>query len=124
LIISVGASQLKETPQLERPWVLRRSYATVQGNDRTRKWEWVGWRTGGWESYEGMGRAFEMKMKKISHKKCLKKKKKYPQLRILCLALYPICNWLFVFLESRFLNSLYILDISPLSDVGFIKFFS
>jgi hypothetical protein len=27
----------------ERPLVLRRSYAPVQGNARARKWEWVGW---------------------------------------------------------------------------------
>jgi hypothetical protein len=27
----------------ERPLVFRRSYATVQGNARARKWEWVGW---------------------------------------------------------------------------------
>ena len=26
----------------ERPLVLRRSYAPVQGNARARKWEWVG----------------------------------------------------------------------------------
>jgi uncharacterized protein YqcC (DUF446 family) len=41
-----------------------------------------------------------------------------PQLRILCLAVYPIFNrvicFLFFFLESNFLCSLYILDISPL----------
>ena len=34
----------------ERPLVLRRSYAPVQGNARARKWEWVdrgaGWREG------------------------------------------------------------------------------
>jgi hypothetical protein len=31
---------------------------------------------------------------------------------------------LFEFLESNFLNSLYILDISPLSDLGLVKIFS
>ena len=31
---------------------------------------------------------------------------------------------LFGFLQSNFLNSLYILDISPLSDVGLVKIFS
>ena len=31
---------------------------------------------------------------------------------------------LFDFLESNFLSSLYILDISPLSDVGLVKIFS
>jgi hypothetical protein len=35
-----------------------------------------------------------------------------PQLRILCLVLYPILIGLSVFLESNFLSSLYILDIS------------
>ena len=30
----------------ERPLVLRRSYATVQGKARARKWEWVGWGLG------------------------------------------------------------------------------
>ena len=47
-----------------------------------------------------------------------------PQLRILCLALYHIFKiWLFVSQESNFLSSLYILDISPLSDVGCRIFF-
>jgi hypothetical protein len=33
----------------ERPLVLQRSYAAVQGNARARKPEWVGWGTGvGW----------------------------------------------------------------------------
>jgi hypothetical protein len=40
-------------------------------------------------------------------------------LRILCSALYPILKiGLFDFLESIFLSSLYILDISPLPDLG------
>jgi hypothetical protein len=30
----------------ERPLVLRRLYAPVQGNTRARKWEWVGWGAG------------------------------------------------------------------------------
>jgi hypothetical protein len=47
-----------------------------------------------------------------------------PQLRILCLALYPIFIGLLGSLESNFLNSLYILDISPLSDVGLVKIFT
>ena len=47
------------------------------------------------------------------------------QLRILCLALYPIFKrGLFVFLESNFLSSLYMLDIRPLSDLGWVKIFS
>ena len=50
---------------------------------------------------------------------------KIPRLRILCLALYPIFKiGLFGSLESNFLSSLYILDISPLSDLGFVKNFS
>ena len=36
----------------DRPLVLRRSYAPVQGNVRVRKQEWVGWGAG-WE--EGVG---------------------------------------------------------------------
>ena len=48
-----------------------------------------------------------------------------PQVRILCLALSPIfLMGLFDFLESTFLSSLYILDISPLSDLGLVKIFS
>ena len=48
-----------------------------------------------------------------------------PQLRILCLALYPIfLTQLFGSLESIFLSSWYILDISLLSDVGLVKIFS
>jgi hypothetical protein len=30
----------------ERPLVLQRSYAPVQGNAKARKWEWVGWGAG------------------------------------------------------------------------------
>jgi hypothetical protein len=36
----------------ERPLVLQRSYAPVQGNARARKWEWVGWGAG---QGEGIG---------------------------------------------------------------------
>jgi hypothetical protein len=46
-----------------------------------------------------------------------------PQLRILCLALCPSFIGLFVSLESNFLSSFYILDISPLSNVGLVKIF-
>ena len=46
-----------------------------------------------------------------------------PQLRIIFLALYNIFNGVFEFLEFSFLSSLYILDISPLSDLGLVKFF-
>jgi hypothetical protein len=41
-----------------------------------------------------------------------------PQLRILCLALYPIFNMVIGSLESNFLSSLYILAI------GVVKIFS
>jgi hypothetical protein len=42
-----------------------------------------------------------------------------PQLRILCLALYPIFNRVIWFSEVQLLESfLYIFDISPLSDLG------
>ena len=44
---------------------------------------------------------------------------KIPQLRILCLVLHPFLIGLFGSLESNFLSSLYILDISTLSDIGF-----
>jgi hypothetical protein len=47
-----------------------------------------------------------------------------PQLRILCLALYLFLMGIFEFLESSFLSSLYILDISPLSDLGLVKILS
>ena len=40
------------------------------------------------------------------------------------LLLYPIFNRVFVSLESNFFSSYYILDISRLSDVGFMKIFS
>jgi hypothetical protein len=43
------------------------------------------------------------------------------QLKILCLALYPIFNRVIHFLESIFLSSSYILDINPLSDLGLVK---
>ena len=46
-----------------------------------------------------------------------------PQSGILGLALYPI-KILFEFLESSFLSSLYILDIMPLLDLGFVKILS
>ena len=45
-----------------------------------------------------------------------------PLWRILCLALYPIFNWVISLLESNFLSSLYILE-SPLSDIGLVKIF-
>jgi hypothetical protein len=39
----------------ERPLVLRRSYAPVQGNARVRKQEWVGWGAGHGEGIGGFG---------------------------------------------------------------------
>jgi len=47
-----------------------------------------------------------------------------PYRRILCLGLYPIFNRVFGSLQSNFLSSLYILDISPLSDAGLVNIFS
>ena len=46
------------------------------------------------------------------------------QLRILFSSVPPFVIWLFDCLESNFLGSLYILDISPLSDGGLVKIFS
>ena len=58
----------------ERPLVLQRPYAPVQGNSRARKQEWVSWGAGGgYRGFSGKGIAFEIEMKKISNKK--KKKK-------------------------------------------------
>ena len=48
-----------------------------------------------------------------------------PQLKILCLGLYFIfVLGLFDSLEPNFMSSLYILDISPLLDLGLVKIFS
>jgi hypothetical protein len=47
-----------------------------------------------------------------------------PQLRIICLDLYLFLVGLFGSLEPNFMSSLYILDISPLSEVGLLKIFS
>ena len=44
----------------ERPLVLRRSYASVQGNARAKKWEWVGRGAGREECIGDFGLAFEM----------------------------------------------------------------
>ena len=41
----------------------------------------------------------------------------------LCLGLYPFFIRLFVLLMSSLLSSLYILEISPLFDVGLVKIF-
>jgi hypothetical protein len=49
-----------------------------------------------------------------------------PLLSMFYLAFYPIFKWgyLVVRTESNFLSSLYILDVSPLSDVRLVKIFS
>jgi hypothetical protein len=39
----------------ERPLVLQTLYASVQGNARARKWEWVGWGAGLGEGIGGFG---------------------------------------------------------------------
>jgi hypothetical protein len=45
----------------ERPLVLHRTYAPVQGNARARKWEWLGCGAGLWGDYRGLlGTAFEI----------------------------------------------------------------
>jgi hypothetical protein len=38
----------------EKPLVIRRSYAPVQGNAKVRKQEWVGWRAGQGRGYRGI----------------------------------------------------------------------
>ena len=44
-----------------------------------------------------------------------------PQLRTLCLTLYPILIGLFGSLQTNFLSSSCIFDIIPLSDAGLVK---
>ena len=44
-----------------------------------------------------------------------------PQLKILCLALHLIFKWCYLNFWSPALSSLYILDISPLLDLGLVK---
>ena len=46
------------------PLVLQTLYASVRGNARAKKWEWVGRRVEG-RVWGAFGIAFEMKMKKI-----------------------------------------------------------
>jgi hypothetical protein len=52
LVAYVGEDGLVGHQWEDRPLVLRRSYATVEGNARARKPEWVGWEAG-WR--EGIG---------------------------------------------------------------------
>jgi hypothetical protein len=49
---------------------------------------------------------------------------KFPQSRILFRSVTQFLIGLFGSLESNFLSSLYILDISPFSDIGLLKIFS
>jgi hypothetical protein len=56
---------------------LQTLYVTVQGNDRVKKWEWVGRRAGRGEQGT-FGIAFEMQIKKISNKKNSLPTKKNP----------------------------------------------
>ena len=44
-------------------------------------------------------------------------------LRVLCVGLYPIFYWIICSLMTNFLNSLYILEFSTLSNVGLVKIF-
>jgi hypothetical protein len=46
-----------------------------------------------------------------------------PQFKILCLSLHPIFNRVIWFSGVKLLSSLYILDISLLSDLGLVKIF-
>jgi hypothetical protein len=57
LVAYVAEDDLVSHQWEERPLVLRRSYAPVQGNARARKWELVGWGAG-WGG--GLGIAFEL----------------------------------------------------------------
>ena len=52
LVAYVGEDGLGGHQWEERPLVLQRSYAHIQGNARVRKQEWVGWGAG-WG--EGIG---------------------------------------------------------------------
>ena len=52
LVAYVAEDGLVDHQWEERPLVLRRSYAPVQGNARARKQEWVGWGAG---QEEGIG---------------------------------------------------------------------
>jgi hypothetical protein len=47
------------------PLILQTLYASVQGNARAKKWEWVGRGVEGASVWGTFGIAFEMSMKKI-----------------------------------------------------------
>jgi hypothetical protein len=53
--------------------VVQTLYASVQGNARAKKWEWLGRGAGRREGIGTFRIAFEMYIKKISNKKKLKK---------------------------------------------------
>ena len=55
LVAYVAADGLVGHQWEERPSVLRRSYAPVQGNARARKQEWVGWGAGWGKGIGGLG---------------------------------------------------------------------
>ena len=68
----------------ERPLVLKRSCAPVQGNARARQRGWVGWGVGV-GGYRGtLGTALEMQMKKISNKKKFPAWHALSNLRLVC----------------------------------------
>jgi hypothetical protein len=55
LVAYVAEDGLVDHQWEERPLALRRSYDSVQGNGRARKWEWVGWGAGWGEGIGGFG---------------------------------------------------------------------
>jgi hypothetical protein len=60
LVAYVAEDGLVDHQWEERPFVLRRSYAPVQGNARARKQEWVGLGAGWGEGIGALGISFEM----------------------------------------------------------------
>jgi hypothetical protein len=52
LVAYVAEDDLVSHQLEEKPLVLRRLYAPVQGNARAKNWEWVGWGTGHGEGIE------------------------------------------------------------------------
>jgi hypothetical protein len=55
LVAYVAEDRLVGNQWEERPLVLRRSYAPVQGNVKARKREWVGWGAGCGKGIGGFG---------------------------------------------------------------------
>jgi hypothetical protein len=54
LVAYVAENSLVGHQWEERPLVLQRSYAPVQGSARARKRDWVGWGAGREEGYKGL----------------------------------------------------------------------